>query len=109
MVRAATRIADAVQARENIAIFGDYDVAGATSAALMILLLRDLGVEAVPSIPDRLMEGYGHHVEALVRLAQAGASLLDPVNCGAHAFEANAKAKEAGLRQTVSVSHTRTE
>src|SRR3546814_15813605 len=56
MDRAATRIADAVQARENIAIFGDYDVDGATSAALMILLLRDLGVEAVPYIPDRLME-----------------------------------------------------
>src|SRR3546814_11315113 len=76
MDRAATRIADAVQARENIAIFCDYDVDGATSSALMILLLRDLGVEAVPYIPDRLMESYVPPGEALVLLAQAGASLI---------------------------------
>ncbi|MCM8731707.1 single-stranded-DNA-specific exonuclease RecJ [Hephaestia sp. GCM10023244] len=97
MDRAATRIADAVQAGENIAIFGDYDVDGATSAALMILLLRDLGIEAAPYIPDRLMEGYGPSGEALVRLAQAGASLIVTVDCGAQAFEALAMAKDAGV------------
>src|SRR3546814_2733103 len=91
MDRAAARIADAVQARENISIFGDYDVDGATSAALMILLLRDLGVEAVPYIPDRLMEGYGPSGEALVRFAQAGASLIVTVDCGAQALEALGK------------------
>ncbi|RIA35368.1 exonuclease RecJ [Hephaestia caeni] len=97
MDRAATRLADAVQQAENIAIFGDYDVDGATSAALMILLLRDLGIEAAPYIPDRLMEGYGPSGEALVRLAQAGASLIVTVDCGAQAFEALAMANDAGV------------
>jgi single-stranded-DNA-specific exonuclease len=97
MDRAAERLADAVMGREQIAIFGDYDVDGATSAALMILLLRDLGIEATPYIPDRLMEGYGPSGEALVRLAQAGASLIVTVDCGAQAFEALDSAKAAGV------------
>ena len=92
MDRAAERLADAVQARESIAVFGDYDVDGATSAALLILVLRDLGVEARPYIPDRLLEGYGPSGDALVRLAQEGASLIVTVDCGAQAFEALATA-----------------
>src|SRR4029079_11172131 len=59
MDKGAARLADAVQAGETIAIYGDYDVDGATSAALLVLLLRKLGVEAMVYIPDRLMEGYG--------------------------------------------------
>ncbi|GAA0671789.1 single-stranded-DNA-specific exonuclease [Sphingomonas insulae] len=92
MERAAERLADAVQAQENIAVFGDYDVDGATSAALLILVLRDLGVEARPYIPDRLIEGYGPSGAALVRLAGEGASLIVTVDCGAQAFEALATA-----------------
>lgn len=88
MDRAAARLADAVAAGETIAIFGDYDVDGATSAALLILLLRDLGVTARPYIPDRLMEGYGPSGEALVKLASEGASLIVTVDCGAQAFDA---------------------
>ena len=60
MDRAADRLADAVQAGEAVTIFGDYDVDGATSAALLIRLLRDArAIDARPYIPDRLMEGYG--------------------------------------------------
>jgi len=59
MVKGARRLADAVQSGETIAIFGDYDVDGATSAALLTLLLRQLGAEPIVYIPDRLMEGYG--------------------------------------------------
>ena len=92
MDRAAERLADAVQARESIAVFGDYDVDGATSAALLILVLRDLGVEARPYIPDRLLEGYGPSGDALVRLAREGASLIVTVDCGAQAFDALATA-----------------
>ena len=88
MDRAAERLADAVQRGEQIAVFGDYDVDGATSAALMILVLRDLGVEARAYIPDRLLEGYGPSGDALVRLASEGASLIVTVDCGAQAFEA---------------------
>jgi single-stranded-DNA-specific exonuclease len=93
----AARLADAVQKGETIAIFGDYDVDGATSAALLVLLLRRLGVEPMAYIPDRLMEGYGPSGAALVQLKEQGASLAVTVDCGAQAFEALAEAKAAGL------------
>ena len=92
MDRAAERLADAVQAGERVAIFGDYDVDGATSAALMILILRDLGLDPVAYIPDRLTEGYGPSVAALTRLAADGATLIVTVDCGAQAFDALAAA-----------------
>ena len=95
MDRAAERLADAVQAHEQVAIFGDYDVDGATSAALMVLVLRDLGIEARPYIPDRLLEGYGPSGEALVRLAGEGATLIVTVDCGAQAFDALDAARDA--------------
>jgi single-stranded-DNA-specific exonuclease len=97
MDKAADRLADAVLAGERVTIFGDYDVDGATSAALLILLLRRLGLAATPYIPDRLMEGYGPSGEALVRLAEGGASLIVTVDCGAQAFEALAMAKAVGV------------
>jgi single-stranded-DNA-specific exonuclease len=97
MDRAAARLADAVQAGEQVTVFGDYDVDGATSAALLILLLRDLGLEARAYIPDRLMEGYGPSGEALVRLKQQGADLIVTVDCGAQAFEALDMARDAGV------------
>ena len=73
MDKAAERLADAVEASEAVTIFGDYDVDGATSAALLVRLLRELGLEAGAYIPDRLMEGYGPSGEALVRIAEGGA------------------------------------
>ena len=97
MDKGAKRLADAIEAGERIAIFGDYDVDGATSAALLVLLLRRLGVEPVVYIPDRLMEGYGPSGAALVELKARGASLAVTVDCGAQAFEALEEAKEAGL------------
>ena len=104
MDRAAARLADAVQASENVAIFGDYDVDGATSAALLLLVLRDLGNEARPYIPDRLTEGYGPSGPALCRLAEEGASLIVTVDCGAQAFDALAAARDAGV-DVVVVDH----
>jgi single-stranded-DNA-specific exonuclease len=104
MDRAADRLAHAVVAGEQVAIFGDYDVDGATSAALMVRTLRDLGLEARPYIPDRLLEGYGPSGEALVRLAREGASLIVTVDCGAQAFDALAAAREAGV-DVVVVDH----
>src|SRR5687768_1355156 len=95
MDRAAARLADAVEGGEAITIFGDYDVDGATSAALLIRLLRDLGADPRAYIPDRLMEGYGPSGEALVRLAREGAQLIITVDCGAQAFEALDMAREA--------------
>ncbi|WP_305095920.1 single-stranded-DNA-specific exonuclease RecJ [Croceibacterium aestuarii] len=94
---AADRLAQAVLAQERVTIFGDYDVDGATSAALLIRLLRDLGLGAGYYIPDRLLEGYGPSGEALVRLGAEGSSLIVTVDCGAMAFEALAAARDAGV------------
>ena len=97
MDKAAERLADAVIAGEQVTIFGDYDVDGATSAALLIRLLGALGLEAGYYIPDRLLEGYGPSGDALVSLRDSGASLVVTVDCGAQAFEALSMAHEAGL------------
>jgi single-stranded-DNA-specific exonuclease len=97
MDKAASRLADAVEAGEQIVIFGDYDVDGATSAALMIRLLRQLGLAPGAYIPDRLMEGYGPSGAALVRLAERGAQLIVTVDCGAQAFDALDEAAAAGV------------
>jgi single-stranded-DNA-specific exonuclease len=104
MEAAANRIADAVEAGEAITVFGDYDVDGATSAALLIRLLRGLGSDAKAYIPDRLMEGYGPSGEALVRIAAGGAKLIVTVDCGAQAFEALEMARAAGV-DVVVVDH----
>lgn len=97
MDRAAERLADAIAGGEPITVFGDYDVDGATSAALLIRLLRDLGSDPKAYIPDRLMEGYGPSGEALVKIAEGGAKLVVTVDCGAQAFEALAMARAAGI------------
>ncbi|WP_394268895.1 single-stranded-DNA-specific exonuclease RecJ [Qipengyuania sp.] len=97
MDAAADRLAQAIFGHEKIVIYGDYDVDGATSSALLIRLLRDLGVEAGYYIPDRLLEGYGPSGEALVRLAEEGCSLIVTVDCGAMAHEALQQARDAGV------------
>ena len=97
MDKGTKRLADAVAGGETVAIFGDYDVDGATSAALLTLLLRRLGSEPIVYIPDRLMEGYGPSGAALVELKKRGASLAVTVDCGAQAFDALEEAKAAGL------------
>lgn len=101
---AAERLADAVEAQEQVTIYGDYDVDGATSAALLIRLLRDLGLAAGHYIPDRLMEGYGPSGEALVRIGADGSRLIVTVDCGAMAYDALAQAKAAGL-EVIVVDH----
>ncbi|HZG31805.1 MAG TPA: single-stranded-DNA-specific exonuclease RecJ [Sphingopyxis sp.] len=104
MDAAAERLADAVEAKEAITIFGDYDVDGATSAALLVRLLRDLGVPVGAYIPDRLMEGYGPSGAALVKIGEAGSKLVVTVDCGAQAFDAIAEANAAGV-ETIIVDH----
>ncbi|MEO6224392.1 MAG: single-stranded-DNA-specific exonuclease RecJ [Sphingomicrobium sp.] len=97
MDEGARRLADAIAGGETIAIFGDYDVDGATSAALLTLLLRRLGAEPMVYIPDRLMEGYGPSGKALVELKARGASVAVCVDCGAQAFEALEEAHAQAL------------
>jgi single-stranded-DNA-specific exonuclease len=97
MDAAAERLAQAVLTGETVTVYGDYDVDGATSAALLIRLLRMLGHDARHYIPDRLLEGYGPSGEALVRIAGEGSSLIVTVDCGAMAHEALAMAHDAGV------------
>jgi single-stranded-DNA-specific exonuclease len=82
MPAAAARLADAVMRGEKIAIFGDYDVDGATSAALLGRYLTHCGARPIIHIPDRVFEGYGPNGDAIGGLARQGASLLVTVDCG---------------------------
>ncbi len=85
---AAARLARAVRAGETVAVFGDYDVDGACSAAILSLFLRGLGCAVLPYVPDRLAEGYGPNAPALAGLVARGASLIVCVDCGTAAAEA---------------------
>ncbi|WP_336986595.1 single-stranded-DNA-specific exonuclease RecJ [Altererythrobacter aquiaggeris] len=97
MEAAAERIAQAILGQEKVTVYGDYDVDGATSAALLVRLLAMLGLEAEFYIPDRLLEGYGPSGEALVKLGKQGSSLIVTVDCGAMAHDALAQAYDAGI------------
>ncbi len=85
---AADRLAAAVRHGETVGVFGDYDVDGACSAALMVTLLRQLGCVAHTHVPDRLTEGYGPNPKALQALSARGCSLIVCVDCGTAAAEA---------------------
>jgi single-stranded-DNA-specific exonuclease len=85
---AADRLAHAVQAGETVGVFGDYDVDGACSAAVMTLLLRGMGCTVMTHVPDRIREGYGPNVPALLALVAQGATLIICVDCGTAAAEA---------------------
>src|SRR5271155_2826718 len=105
MKEAAERIANAVGRGESVAIFGDYDVDGATSAALLARYLRQCGRDPIIHIPDRLFEGYGPNVEAVRALAARGATLLVCVDCGTTSIEPLTEAKKLGLDVVVIDHH----
>ena len=105
MTVAAERIADAVTRGERAAIFGDYDVDGATSASVLARYLRQCGLDPLIHIPDRLFEGYGPNVEAVRSLAERGATLLVCVDCGTTSVEPLQEAKNRGLDVVVIDHH----
>ncbi|WP_181702875.1 single-stranded-DNA-specific exonuclease RecJ [Chthonobacter albigriseus] len=107
MDMAAARVADAVERGERVAIFGDYDVDGATSSALLGRFLRDQGLEPTVYIPDRLIDGYGPNPRVIGELAAGGATLLVTLDCGTQSFEAFEAAARAGL-QVVTFDHHQT-
>jgi single-stranded-DNA-specific exonuclease len=108
MDAAVARTVHAIEAGERIAVFGDYDVDGSTSAALARAFLRKLGIEARIYIPDRMREGYGPSPEAMRTLREEGASLVITVDCGAAALAALTTAREIGLDAIV-LDHHRVE
>jgi single-stranded-DNA-specific exonuclease len=105
MGAAATRLADAITRSETVAILGDYDVDGATSAAVLGRYLRHCGLSPIIHIPDRLFEGYGPNVEAVRALAARGATLLVTVDCGTMSHEPLAEAGKLGLEVIVIDHH----
>src|SRR3981081_3732017 len=105
MEAAAKRIADAATRGEMIAIFGDYDVDGATSAALLAWHLRHCGLDPLIHIPDRIFEGYGPNVGAVRALADKGATFLVTVDCGTTSLEPLAEARRLGMSVVVIDHH----
>jgi single-stranded-DNA-specific exonuclease len=107
MDAAADRLAAAARAGETVGVFGDYDVDGTCSAALMVTLLRELGCTVHAHVPDRMTEGYGPNAPALRRLAEHGATLIVCVDCGTAAGEALAAVQ--GRADVVVLDHHKAE
>jgi single-stranded-DNA-specific exonuclease len=105
MDKAADRLALAISSGERIGIFGDYDVDGATSSALLSRFFRAVGAEVLVHIPDRMLEGYGPNAPALLNLQAKGCGVVITVDCGITSFEPLAAAKEAGLEMIVVDHH----
>ena len=97
MDAAAERLADAVTRREQVAIFGDYDVDGACSSVVLAEFLEQFGVSARIHIPDRIFEGYGPNIDAIRLLREEGATLLVCVDCGTASHEPLAAARAIGM------------
>jgi len=105
MDRAVERLVEAIGRNEKIAVFGDYDVDGATSAALLHRFFAAIGIAVRLYIPDRLTEGYGPNAPALLRLREEGVAVVITVDCGTLAFSALAAAEAAGLAVIVLDHH----
>jgi single-stranded-DNA-specific exonuclease len=105
MDAAAERIAHAIMEGERVAVFGDYDVDGATSSALLRRFFRAAGSDLTVYIPDRIAEGYGPNAPALLRLYAQGIRLVVTVDCGVTAFDPLATAADAGLEVVVIDHH----
>lgn len=108
MDAAVKRICDAICKEEQVAVFGDYDVDGATSSALLKRYFEAVGAHLRIYIPDRIKEGYGPNAPALVRLKELGVSLVITVDCGTMAHKPLGAAREKGL-DVVVVDHHQAE
>src|ERR1700724_889744 len=104
MDAAVERLTRAVRDGETIAVFGDYDVDGATSAALLARFFAATGTPTRIYVPDRLREGYGPNTPALLGLRDEGVRLVVTVDCGTNAHLPLAEAAEAGL-EVIVVDH----
>ncbi|MBO5946574.1 MAG: single-stranded-DNA-specific exonuclease RecJ [Alphaproteobacteria bacterium] len=103
---AARIIADAVQRREKIAIYGDYDVDGITSTAIFVKYLRSVNADVIWHLPTREGEGYGLNNDAIDEIANSGARLLITVDCGISGVDEVAYAHTRGLRVVVTDHHS---
>ena len=106
MDRATAIIADAICAKEKIAIYGDYDVDGITSTAIFVKYLRELGIDVTWHLPTREGEGYGLNISAVEQIAESGVKLMITVDCGISGIKEVARAKELGLKVVVTDHHS---
>ncbi len=102
---AAEGIAKAIEAGEKFAIFGDFDVDGATSSAVLYRFLKGCGIDAPIYIPDRLSEGYGPNIDALKSLKEQGADVLMMLDCGTTAFDVVKAGTDLGLKIVILDHH----
>ncbi|MBF0384032.1 MAG: single-stranded-DNA-specific exonuclease RecJ [Magnetococcales bacterium] len=102
---AVARLVKAIEGGEKIAVFGDFDVDGATSSALMVRYFRALNIPLRVYIPDRLTEGYGPNSQAMHTLVDEGITLVVTVDCGITAYEAFETAANIGLDVVVTDHH----
>ncbi len=101
---AASILVDAVERERPLAVFADYDVDGASSAAQLVRWFRAMGRDLPIYVPDRIIEGYGPSPAAFRRLKEQGAELVITVDCGAAAHDALVAARDMGL-DVVVVDH----
>ncbi|PSJ65582.1 single-stranded-DNA-specific exonuclease RecJ [Kumtagia ephedrae] len=105
MEAAADRLAAAIERRERVAIFGDYDVDGAASSAMLKRFLNHFGIESEIYIPDRIFEGYGPNPDAMRELVGRGARLVVTVDCGTNSAPSIEAARQAGADVVVLDHH----
>jgi single-stranded-DNA-specific exonuclease len=105
MNRAITRLRCAIYAREQIAVYGDFDTDGVTATTLLVEALRTAGAHVVPYIPDRIDEGYGLNLDALRKLYKRGVRLVVTVDCGIRSIQEVAEAQK-GLDMIITDHHT---
>ena len=105
MVPAVERLRVALQKKQRIAVFGDYDVDGITATCLLTDFLRELGADCVPYIPARLEEGYGLNAIAIHQLAENGVELIVTVDCGITAVEEALLCREKGIDLIITDHH----
>ncbi len=105
MNEAATFLADAIIAKRTIGVFGDFDVDGATSTAVLTRFLRHCGMDAPFHIPDRMTEGYGPNIKALQSLKDRGADIVILADCGTTAFDIVEQANAIGLKLVILDHH----
>ncbi len=105
MDKAVKRIKQALEKKEKITIYGDYDVDGITSIAILYQHLRDMGIEVGYYVPDRIQEGYGVNKEALDKIKADGTSLIITVDTGITAVEETDYAKSIGLDVIITDHH----
>jgi single-stranded-DNA-specific exonuclease len=105
MELAVNHVIKAIEKKQKITIFADYDVDGATSSAIMMRFFRELDINAEVYIPDRILEGYGPNTQALLKLKAQGTDLVITLDCGTVAFKPLEEAKKAGLEVIVIDHH----